>query len=181
MSLTVYHGSNIVVGKPDLRPVNRPFDFGAGFYVTSIQERAEEWAQKKALRENGSPVVSVYSADLSYLKKKHRTKKFEGTSNNWLSFVLRHRKASTYIIQTVLIDGLPKRRLIAKPGVHHDYDIVIGEVANDDVFDSIEFYESGIISIDELRQRLKTKKKNDQLCFCTRGPLELLKFISSYS
>jgi len=181
MSLTVYHGSNIVVVKPDIRPVNRPLDFGAGFYVTTIQERAEEWAQKKALRENGSPVVSVYLADLSCLQKQYRLKKFEGTSNSWLSFVLRHRKASTYVIQTVMIDGFPKRRLVAKPGVHHDYDIVIGEVANDDVFDSIEFYESGVISMDELRHRLKSKRKNDQLCFCTRGPLEFLQFIRSYS
>jgi len=171
----------MIVGKPEIRPVSRPLDFGVGFYVTTIQERAEEWAQKKALIGHGSPVISVYSADISCLREQHRAKKFEGTSDNWLSFVIRHRKASAYIVQTVLVDGYPKRRLVAKPGTHHDYDVVIGEVANDDVFDAIEFFESGIIKIEELRQRLKTKKANDQFCFSAQGALELLKFIDSYS
>jgi len=181
MTLTVYHGSNIVGAKPEIRPVSRPLDFGAGFYVTTIQERAEEWAQKKALKENGSPVISVYYLDISCLQKQLRIKRFEGTSNSWLSFILRHRKASAYTVQTVLVDGSLRRRLVAKPGVHHDYDMVTGEVANDDVFDAIEFFESGVIGIEELTRRLKTKKVNDQLCFCKQEALEFLKFIDAYS
>ena len=181
MSLTVYHGSNIVVDKPEIRSVSRPLDFGVGFYVTTIQKRAEEWAQKKALKENGLPIVSVYSSDISCLKKHLSLKRFDGTSNNWLSFILRHRKTSAYIVHRVLVNGFPRRRLVPKPGVHHDYDLVMGEVANDDVFDAIEFFESGVIRIEELRDRLKTKKVNDQLCFCTQGTLDYLKFIDSYS
>jgi len=181
MPQTVYHGSSIVVDKPEIRPVSRPLDFGAGFYTTTIQKRAEEWAQKKALKENGSPVISVYSLDMSCLHKQLAVKRFEGTSNSWLSFVLRHRKASAYIVQTALVDGSPKRRLVARPGTHHDYALVMGEVANDDVFDAIEFFESGVIRIEELRRRLKTKKVNDQLCFCAQGALEFLKFIDAYS
>jgi len=169
------------VDKPEIRPVSRPLDFGAGFYVTTIQERAEEWAQKKALKENSSPIISIYNLEMSCLQKQLGIKKFEGTSNSWLSFVLRHRKASAYTVQTVLINGSLKRRLVAKPGVHHDYDMVIGEVANDDVFDAIEFFESGVIRIEELRRRLKTKMVNDQLCFCTQRALEFLKFIEAYS
>jgi len=38
-----------------------------------------------------------------------------------------------------------------------------------------------VIGIEELRRRLKTKKVNDQLCFCEQEALEFLKFIDAYS
>lgn len=53
--------------------------------------------------------------------------------------------------------------------LYHDimqecYDIVEGGVANDNVIDTVEDYESGIISADQALGQLKYKKINHQLC-----------------
>ena len=44
-------------------------------------------------------------------------------------------------------------------------------------FDAITLYESGIISRADLILRLRTKKLNDQLCFCTQNALSCLEFV----
>jgi hypothetical protein len=39
--MIVYHGSFLVVDKPDVGHSKRYLDFGAGFYVTADQKQAE--------------------------------------------------------------------------------------------------------------------------------------------
>ena len=90
---------------------------------------------------------------------------------------MQHRKAYSYNIVNVTTEGKLTRRLVAKHGTHHNFDVVIGEVADDDVFDAITLYESSIISRDDLILRLRTKKLNDQLCFCTQNALSYLEFV----
>jgi len=34
--ITVYHGGSSLVQIPEIRPVSRPMDFGAGFYTTTL-------------------------------------------------------------------------------------------------------------------------------------------------
>ena len=173
--MKVYHGSVFVVEKPEIRPVTRPLDFGVGFYVTTLQKQAEHWAKSKSKKTNQTPIVNVYDLDLLGLKKKLTTKEFKRTSDSWLDFVLKHRKETVYL----LLPG-KKTLLTTKEGVHHSFDLVSGEVADDDVFDSIELYESGVITKDELRRRVKNKRKNDQICFCTQEALNYLSFIEHY-
>ena len=178
MSMIVYHGSTVIVDIPEIQPVSRPLDFGIGFYTTTFKDRAEEWAAKKAKKENGIPIINVYDFDISDLHHLLTVKNFDSTSDEWLDFVLLHRNLTSY---TISIESRTKKRLLsAKPGLHHAFDVVMGEVANDDVFDSIEFYEAGVISKDELIRRLKTKKINDQICFCSSDALKYLKFNSHY-
>lgn len=47
--MRVYHGSTDIIEKPNVRFSKDYLDFGKGFYLTSYQEQAEEWA----LRRNG--------------------------------------------------------------------------------------------------------------------------------
>jgi len=176
--MIVYHGSTVIVNIPKIQPVSRPLDFGIGFYTTTFKERAEEWAVKKAKKENKAPIINVYDFDVSEIHHLLAVKKFDSTSDEWLDFVLLQRNLTSY---TINIEPITKKRLLsAKPGVHHTFDVVMGEVANDDVFDSIEFYESGVISKNELVSRLKTKKINDQICFCSSDALKYLNFNSHY-
>jgi hypothetical protein len=174
--IRVYHGSIYIVEKPEVRPVNRPLDFGVGFYVTTLQNQAEHWAQSKARKIRKTPVINIYDLDLAGLKKNLNIKEFKGTSNSWLDFVLKHRKGLVY-------DELSGKKLllIANQKIHHSFDAVSGEVADDDVFDSLGLYEQGIISKNELRLRIKTKHKNNQICFCTPVSLSYLKFVEYYT
>jgi len=177
MSILVYHGSVEVVKQPEIRPITRPLDFGVGFYVTTIRERAEDWAKKKGKKANLVPVTNVYNFDLPALRQMLDVKIFENADDNWVDFVLKHRKADSYALQPKTPG---KHRLIAKEGIHHSHDMVMGEVADDDIFDAIELYESEIITREELRRRLKTKRLNDQICFCTPEALKFLEFAKHY-
>ena len=46
-----------------------------------------------------------------------------------------------------------------------DYDIVIGGVANDKVFNTVELYYENLIDKAEAIKRLKYEKPNQQICF----------------
>lgn len=69
--------------------------------------------------------------------------KFEAYDRNWLEFIVANRK------------GLNKWK---------DYDIIEGGIANDRVFDTIEIYLAGLITIDEAIGRLRYQKVNSQIC-----------------
>jgi hypothetical protein len=64
--MKVYHGSSLIVDKPDVTFSRQNLDFGRGFYVTSYQVQAERWAKRKALRTESSPIISVYELDENY-------------------------------------------------------------------------------------------------------------------
>ena len=64
-------------------------------------------------------------------------------------------------------------------GFTHDYDIVYGPVADDNVYTQFTLYEGGIISVPTLIQELKTYKLVDQYLFHTEKSLTAIKFIES--
>ena len=55
-----------------------------------------------------------------------------------------------------------------------DYDIVIGGVANDKVFNTVELYFDGLIDKTEAIRRLKYEKPNMQIAFRTERALACL-------
>ena len=64
-------------------------------------------------------------------------------------------------------------------GFTHDYDIVYGPVADDNVYTQFTLYEGGVISMPTLIQELKTYKLVDQYLFHTEKSLTAIKFIES--
>lgn len=65
-------------------------------------------------------------------------------------------------------------------GFEHDYDIVIGPVADDKVYAQFSLFEGGIISKETLVAELKTYKLVDQYLFHTEKSLKFLEFITHY-
>lgn len=61
----------------------------------------------------------------------------------------------------------------------HEYDIVYGPVANDQVYASFALYESELIDFSELLNRLKVRKLTDQVLFHTERSLAILKYTGS--
>ena len=133
-------------------PFSRPLDFGAGFYVTTFYHQAKRWAEKKTNRYNGNITVNKYYLNLSGLK----VKEFKKPNNAWIDFVVSNRKTNEVL--------------------NHNYDVIIGEVANDQVFDSIQLYIDNIYTRSQLINALKTKIENNQLCLATTKALENLTF-----
>ena len=139
--MMLYHGSNIVVSKPDVLHSRERVDFGAGFYVTPIYEQAEKWSQRFK-RAGNEGIITKYSFDEDCLKQ-WKVLEFAAYSEEWLDFILSCRK------------GLDST----------DYDIVIGGVANDKVFNTVELYFENLIDKKEAIKRLRFEEPNLQMCF----------------
>ena len=56
-----------------------------------------------------------------------------------------------------------------------NYDIVIGGVANDKVFNTVELYFDNLIEKGEAIRRLRYEKPNLQICFRTQKVLDVYK------
>ena len=63
-------------------------------------------------------------------------------------------------------------------GIGYD-DLVIGGIANDKIFKTIDLYFSGDITKDEALKRLKYEKPNNQYCCRTQNAIDLLSFHTS--
>lgn len=41
--MLVYHGTNTIVEKPEIRIIGYAKDFGYGFYCTNFEQQAQRW------------------------------------------------------------------------------------------------------------------------------------------
>lgn len=64
--------------------------------------------------------------------------------------------------------------------LHQQYDMVEGGVANDNVIDTVEDYENGIITAEQALGQLKYKQVNHQICILNQDIADkYLSFIAS--
>ena len=154
--MTLYHGILEIVENPQILQANRPLDFGTGFYTTTSLQQARRWVKLRMEQSQASVgFINIYE----YTPKRDlRTRLFRSANEAWVDFVHANRTVQDY---------------------NHDYDIVTGPVANDNVYLSFNLYESGFISKRELIRRLKTYKLVDQLLFHTERSLDTLKYVGN--
>lgn len=153
--MIVYHGSYIAISTPDLQHSRKEVDFGKAFYVTPIYDQAKKWSQRFK-RINGKGIVSVF--DFTEKEASHlNVLKFNSYTEEWLDFVITCREQADTT----------------------DYDIVIGGIADDKVFNTIELYRDGLITKTEALSRLKYEKPNLQIAFRTESAIQCLSFVRS--
>lgn len=156
--MILYHGSYLEVSKPDLRHSRSNVDFGPGFYTTPLYEQADKWCQRFK-RRGKEGIISRYVLDDTALEPL-KVLKFDSYSKEWLDFILTCRRGNDT----------------------SDYDIVIGGVANDKVFNTVELYFDGLIDQAEAINRLRYEKPNLQVCLRSERALcEYLHFEGSES
>ena len=147
----------MAVPEPKILPASRLLDFGQGFYATSSLEQAENWArQVRKKRKSKDQIISIYEFDMPKAKKELKLRQFSEPSPEWLRFVTACRGGTE---------------------TGHDYDIVIGPVANDNVYATIQLYETGLLSEAETIIRLKVEKIYDQILFHTELSLGYFVYI----
>lgn len=153
--MELYHGSNIIVECPEIRPRLRALDFGAGFYATTSRKQAEVWAKTVIKRRRkGEPILNVYNFNENYLEQLN-VLVFKTADESWLDFVVANRKE--------LIFPSP-------------YDLIIGPVANDTTLSVIDDYMDGKYTREEAIDRLMPQRLTDQYAFLTDKALSLLHF-----
>lgn len=64
-------------------------------------------------------------------------------------------------------------------GIAHDYDIVIGAMANDQIYNYVSDYMDGILTREQFWVLAKFKYPTHQINFCTPAALKCLEFVSS--
>ncbi len=152
--MILYHTSYIVIEKPDLEHSRDYLDFGKGFYLTSMRHQAVQYSERFFLR--GRPAF-ICEYNLAETNNDLSIKTFEAYDEEWLDFVFQCRKGED----------------------KSEYDIVIGGIADDKIFRTIDLYFTGDISKDEALRRLKYEKPNNQYCLRTQRAIDLLEFMSS--
>lgn len=142
--MILYHGSFLEIAKPDLVHSRSNVDFGRGFYVTPLYEQAAKWCGKFK-RRGKDGVISRYGYDENR-GNELKTLKFDSYSEEWLDFILscRSGKDST------------------------DYDLVVGGVANDKVFNTVELFFDGLIDKTEAINRLRYENRTCKFVFAQR-------------
>jgi hypothetical protein len=147
--MKLYHGSSLAIPCPDLSFSRNTTDFGKGFYTTTIQLQAEKWAARYK-RRKGCGVVSIYEVDEDELKKNVPVLEFDTYSTEWLDLIINCRR------------GEPSG----------SYDLIIGGIANDDVFNTLTVFFRGFIDKTEAIKRLRYEKPNIQYCFKTQAVMD---------
>ena len=157
--MKIFHGTNLVIERPKIINRYKTLDFGEGFYTTENENQAREFAVKVCQRRSPTlhPIVNCY--DFNENINKFAVLNFEEPNGKWLDFVVDRRKGIA---------------------VTEKYDLIIGPVANDDVFGTIILYEAGQLDKDGAIKRFQVRKLFNQLVFCNEKILNCLTFIKSY-
>ena len=157
--MILYHGSNCEFDTIDLLRSKPNKDFGRGFYLSDNREQAMEMARIKVDQlECGALSVMAYKVDEAAMETL-RVLRFGEYSEEWARFILLNRNNATN-------------------HQAHDYDIVIGPIANDRVGVQLWRYETRAIDLSTLVRNLQYMKGiTIQYFFGTEKAVKLLKRI----
>lgn len=154
--MILYHGTNADIETIDLSKGLRYKDFGKGFYLTPNRETACRMAQKRARLFGGTATLITYELDDSTMQSGLKVRIFpEKASVEWLLFVDANRDRDHQ--QPV-----------------HDYDIVIGPIADDGVVLQLTNYREGIYAPEEAAKLLQDRYLDQQYYFGTEKALSFL-------
>jgi hypothetical protein len=152
--MLLYHGSNLKIEKPLLLAASHPTDFGVGFYTTTNYKQAVDFAKRVLKFRGGLAIVNIYELDEKEIEN-NLILRFDGPNANWLHFVVNNR--------------------MLKP-IETNYDIVMGPVANDDVYEVIIAFENGVYDEQEALRRFQVKKLYNQYVFKNQEVMNKLVF-----
>ena len=140
--IKLYHGSNMLISKPNLQLCKPYKDFGKGFYLSADRKQAQLLAEQRTRQTlEGRPVVNEFEFDEMLMTSGElKVITFNDYSEEWVRFIIANR--DIHHEQQV-----------------HDYDIVYGPIADDSVSFQLRRYQRGVIStIKELIQELRYSK-----------------------
>ena len=146
--MILYHGTNVDFESINLEKSHKYKDFGQGFYLTDIRSQAEQLAALLKEQTELNTEEFLQNGELKVLK-------FDNPCKEWAEFIFKNRNRDL--------------------NFSHDYDVVIGPIANDGVAYLLGRYEEGTLTIDDLSRELTYKELNSQFFFGTEKSLKYLK------
>ncbi|MDO8609888.1 MAG: DUF3990 domain-containing protein, partial [bacterium] len=101
------------------------------------------------------PILNIYEYNEDEALNELKIKSFFKPSIDWLEFVVSCRGNINF---------------------RHEFDLVIGNIANDNVGETVSYVMSGVMRKEDAVERLKFEKINNQYCFCTEKSFTYLQF-----
>ena len=166
--IELFHGSNHIIEKPDLRLGKINNDYGRGFYCTKELSMAKEWACK----QNTDGFANRYRLQTDGLQTLNL---LDGNHNilNWMALLLKNRTfrlsseiavdARNYIIDNFLIDL-------------DGFDIVVGYRADDSYFSFAEAFVQNSLPLRSLNLALKLGRLGEQTVLVSEKAFDNLVF-----
>ena len=155
--MILFHGTNTDIETVDLSRSLNHKDFGKGFYLTYSRETAIRMAIKKTRLFGGKATLISYEFDEAALHSDLKVKVFpEKATVEWFLFVDANRDRE---------NKLPI----------HDYDIIVGPIADDGVVVQITRFRESIYTAEEAAKGLQDKFLDQQYYFGTEKALRYLK------
>ena len=169
--VTLFHGSDHIIKKPELRLGKETNDYGQGFYCTELPEMAKEWACK----ENKDGYLNEYRLDTSGLKTLNL---LDGNYSviNWIALLLKYRvfslqdeisiQAREYIIEHYSIDL-------------KDVDIIVGYRADDSYFSYAQSFVSNTLPVRSLGKALVLGKLGKQTVLVSEKAFNQIEYVGA--
>ena len=148
--LHLFHTGYAEIREPDIRYGRKNADFGQGFYLSDSDEFAGKWMRE---RKDAVIHVNAYELDLSGLQVLRFTRE-----KNWLEYLLRNRAGYA--------------------DAHPEADVVIGPIANDTIYDTLDILTSGVLTREQSLELLRIGPAFEQTVVKTEKAAAQLKWLS---
>ncbi|MCC8162831.1 MAG: DUF3990 domain-containing protein [Lachnospiraceae bacterium] len=169
-NMILYHGSPVIVERPEFGKGKSYYDYGRGFYCTEHVELAKEWSCGEDT-DGYACRYTLNTDDLCILNLSDD--KF--TILNWLAILVQNRKArlSTpiakrgrdWLIQNFMPD-------------YSSYDLIIGYRADDSYFSFARSFLSNEISLSQLEHAMRLGKLGEQYVLKSAKAFDAIHFCS---
>ena len=167
--LALYHGSPVIVKKPEYGRGRIHNDYGQGFYCTESEELAKEWACS-SLRDG---IANHYRLDTSQLSELNLASE-EYSVLNWIAVLVCNR----VFRPGTPIAGRAKRYLQDHFMVNYQgYDLIRGYRADDAYYDFADAFLNNAMTVEQLAAAMKLGKFGEQIVVKSKRAFEMLEFI----
>ena len=152
--ITVYHGSDKIIDKPEFGKGHIYNDYGRGFYLTLNQDLAGEWA---VLRTGFNGYINEYELDLTGLNILDTS---DITLENLMAILIKNRDID---FAEVFVDN--RNIFIEKYYIDiSGYDVIRGIRANDRFYSYMRGFITGLITKEAVERLLTLGDWGVQIC-----------------
>ena len=170
-TITIYHGSRMVIRKPAFGMGNSNNDYGLGFYCTREIEIAKEWA----CGEESGGFANQYELDLSELS----VMALSGERYhilNWLALLVDNRRFR--LSNDIAAEGKDYLTSVFLPDIS-SYDIITGYRADDSYFAFANAFLNSALSLEQLSAAMRLGKLGEQTVLKSPKAFDQLRYVHS--
>lgn len=149
--MRLFHSGVDIIKKPDINVGRKNADFGAGFYLSKEEAFAMRWVK---IREGKNSYVNVYELNTDGLNIKELTRDEE-----WFDYIFNNRNG--------------------KKDAFNSFDVIIGPIANDTLYDVLGIPTSGMLSKEDSLGILKLGGEYHQIVLKSERAAKQLEWLEA--